>query len=160
MALPQNIVRNQFVSPPRAYGPTGPVGQELVATVSPTAQVVALELVVNPPPYNWNNERGAAQQKGVTGQYITIFADGCDLGIVFADSIEKVTGGAAPDLSKRGTLSGSGTYQGATGVCHRIPSGQSLRVNPCVGVDKYMGVVASATGAMRMYQSNPANMGG
>lgn len=92
------------------------------------------------------------QQNGVTDNYITIFADGADIGIVCA--VNQLLANAV-SLTAKGSLSSTGGYQGATGVCHRIPSGDERRYYVQQGVDVWLGFIGSATGTMRLYQSNP-----
>lgn len=150
-----------FVSPPRAYGPTGPVGQEIVFPVTLSAEVVNLEIQTFGLKYDASqvqNEQGVGaptgQAIGLVGSYITIYADGADLGIIIGATIASVSGGAAPNLAAKGSLGATGVYTPATGTCHRIPAGQERRYLTQVGQDNFLGVVGSATGACRLYQSS------
>jgi len=157
MAFPVASRKHDFVNPPRNYGPTGPVGQVLVATVSPTAQYLNLQLVVNPPPFSLANSlQGQIRPNapGLTENFITIYADGFDLGVVVGISADDVSGAS---LTAKGTITASGTYQGATGVVWRIPSGSQERFLMQPGQDKFLGVVGSVTGTIRLYQSSPDN---
>lgn len=158
--FPRAVHMDSFVSAPQAWatGATGPMGQVMAARVSPVAQTVNLELVVNPPMPNraTTNTQGVTQ-KGVLENFITIYADGADLYIVFSRDAAKV---ASPSPTAFGTITGSGTYQGVTGACWIVKNGESMRLVPRQGQDKYMGVAASATGAIRMYMSNPSTGGG
>lgn len=158
--FPRAVHMDHFVTPPRAYvaGGTGPAGQVLATLVSPVAQVVNLELVVNPhvPDLSTSNSTGVTQ-KGVTGNFVEIFADGADLYIIVGASIARVQ---SPSPTGYGTLTASGTYNGVTGACWKVPNGTSIKFVPQYQQDKYMGVIASATGAMRMAQVNPSSGGG
>jgi len=133
----------------------------LAVTVSPTAQVINLQLLFDQA-YNAGFAFTSQQQaqniggpSGVTGNYVTIYADGSDLGVIVGVSLASVTGSNVPALATVGTLSNSGTYQGATGACHRVPSGKEERWLMQPGYDNFLGVVASATGTLRMYMSSP-----
>jgi len=155
MAFPEQSRKHDFVNPPRNYGPTGPVGQVLVATVSPTAQKINLQVVVNPPPFSLANSLGGQKPPGATGvvnNYVTIYADGCDLGVVVGVDSDAVSGAS---LTAKGTISATGSYVGATGTVYRIPSGSKERFLMQVGQDNWLGVVGSVTGTIRLYQSSP-----
>jgi len=158
--FPKQVRQFQYVTPPRQLSATG-VGQEMAVTVSSTAQVVNLQLLFDQA-YNAGFAQTSQQQaqniggpSGVTGNYITIYADGADLGIIVGVSLAAVTSPNSPALATVGTLSGSGTYQGATGACHRIPSGAERRYLVQAGYDNFLAVVGSVTGTMRLYQSSP-----
>ncbi len=114
---------------------------------------------MNPPPYDASNQvQGGNTAPGLTNNYVTIFADGVDLGVIVgltAASVSGTTG--APVLATVGSLSGSGTYQGATGTCYRIKSNTKERFLMQPTTDLFMGIVASATGTARIYQSSPDN---
>ena len=74
---------------------------------------------------------GGRQAGGIDGQFITIEADGADVGIVFGKAIADVTAGNAPSLTAVGTkCDASGIYTDAAGICFRIPSGQNISVRP------------------------------
>lgn len=165
MSIPTEIRKYQFVSPPRAYGPTGPVGQEIVVGTSPTPHYLDLSKLTYGLSYSTvspDAAQGAGSPpniaEGAIGNYITIYADGADVGIIVGATAASVSGGAAPVLSAVGTISGSGTYQGATGTCHRIPAGQERRYHTQLNRDSFLGYVGGASGTMRIYQSNPPGM--
>ena len=167
MSWPVSSRKHDFVSAPRAYGPTGGTGapgQVVAATVSPLPQVINLVLLTNSNRVYDASVDGLSNQirnGGVTNNYVTLFADGCDLGIIVGPSIAAVGGpqatGAAPVLATVGALTASGTYSQATGACWRIPSGTKERLLLQPGIDLFLGVVASATGTLRLYQSSPDN---
>lgn len=157
--LPKNIVKNQFYTPPRASNPTG-TGQEIVFPVAPnTAGVINLTVVPVIQPYNASASQ-TQERTGVVGHYVTIYADGVDIGVIFGVSLASVSSGGAPVLSAYGVASATGGYTGATGTCHRIPAGNERRYLLQEGVDLYMGYVGASgpTGAIRMYQSDPPNL--
>ena len=158
MTYPIANRKNQYYTPPRAYSPTG-VGQEVVVPVSAgSAGYINLQVLVQSSSQVYNATQAQLQQQnGVVGHYITIYADGVDIGIVVGLSAAAVSGGAAPNLSTHGTVSPTGAYQGATGVCHRIPAGQERRYLLQDTQDLYMGYIGASgpTGSMRIFQSSP-----
>lgn len=158
--FPRAVHMHDFVVGPQAWatGATGPQSQIMAARVSPVAQTIDLEYVVNPPlPNLASSNSSGVTQKGVTGNFVSIFADGADLYIVLSKTADKV---ASPSPTAFGTITGSGTYQGVTGACWVVKNGTEMRFVPRYGQDRYMGVAASATGAIRMYMSNPSTGGG
>ena len=164
MSWPVASRKHDFVSAPRAYGPTGgtgPAGQVVAATVSSVAQYINLKLVTNENRVYDASVDGLSGQNrngpGVVNNYVTLFADGADLGIILGPTVESVSAGAAPVLATKGSIGASGAYQSATGVCYRIPSGSKERLLLQPGIDLFLGVVASATGTLRLYQSSPDN---
>jgi hypothetical protein len=164
MSWPVASRKHDFVTAPRAYGPTGgtgPAGQVVAALVSPVAQYLNLKLVTNENRVYDASVDGLAGQNrngpGVINNYVTLFADGCDLGIILGPTVASVADGAAPVLATKGSIGASGVYQSATGVCYRIPSGTKERLLLQPGIDLFLGVVASATGTLRLYQSSPDN---
>jgi hypothetical protein len=163
MAFPQASRKHDFVSAPRAYGPTGGTGapgQVVAATVSPSPQYINLQLLTNANRVYDASVDGLSNQVrngGLTNNYITLFADGCDLGIIVGPSVASVASGAAPVLATVGSIGASGVYNAATGACYRIPSGTKERILLQPGLDLFLGVVASATGTLRLYQSSPDN---
>ncbi len=168
--------QNQNVSPPRAYGPTGPVGQVVDIPVSATAQYLDLGALTfgliygagdGPPPYSSQGagatpgSSSGAGGPGVKGYYITIYADGTDIGIILGATAASVSGGGAPVMNQTGSVGGTGIYAGATGTCYRIPAGQERRYKLQVGLDNYLGFIGAGTpgvtGTIRIYQSTPTN---
>jgi hypothetical protein len=133
-------------------------------TVSAVAQVLDLRTVVNVPPYDASQAQAqggtnspAGAPRGAVGHFLTIHADGADVGIVVGLSAALVSGGAAPNLAAVGSVDGSGNYTAATGTCYRVPNGQVRRFRLQNTEDHFMGVVAGATGTMRFYVSSPPN---
>jgi hypothetical protein len=51
-----------------------------------------------------------------------------------------------------------GQYTGGTGTCIQLPVGQYLRLHTQPGIDNWIGYVASATGQLLVWQSNPAGL--
>jgi hypothetical protein len=127
------------------------VGEEVVFGVSTTPVTINLKVLVQTP-YDASQEQ-SSQPAGVLDNYITIFADGADIGIVVG--ISQLLVGTV-SLSAQGTVSATGGYSGATGVCHRIPAGAERRYLMQNSQDNWLGVVGSATGTVRLFQSNPA----
>ena len=161
MGYPTEVRKFSFVSPPRAYGPTGPVGQSIVTQVTPTAKYINLELTTLGLKFDSNDTQkcqGAGappgQPVGLTGCYVTIYADGADIGIIVGATAASVSSSNAPSLSAVGTVGATGVYAGTTGTCHRIPSGTERRYLMQIGQDNFLGLVGSATGIARIHQSS------
>jgi hypothetical protein len=176
----------QFVNitPPRA-AQLGVPGGPVILSVGPVAGVLALgSIYPQPPPATIVStvtaDSGLAspttgigmyapssnfsmQTNGVIGQYITIEADGTDIGIICGVQLADVsnnlaTGGAnnAPDFSIIGSVSATGVYTAAAQSCFRILDGTSVRFRPATTQDQYLGFVGAQSGTMRIYQStNP-----
>ena len=182
MSYPQASRQYHYVTAPRAYNATGPNGQVVVAAVSASGSVVDLSLLTfSLPPNLIAAQSSGLLGPGVTNDYITIEADGQDLGIIVGPTLASVTGGSKPVLTTYGALSATGTYQGAAGTCFRVPAGTSVRriplpppanvpgtgngptgpnyQNPVFGGDRYLGLCAPSgqTGIARIYQSSPDN---
>jgi hypothetical protein len=147
--LPLSAKQNLFVSPPRVAG----IGQILTVATSATAGVVSLAVLFNPV-YNITSAQ-ANVTAGVTGNYITIFADTADVGVLFGTTVGSVTGANVPVLATVGTVSGVGVYTPAVGSCYRIPAGQERRYLVQATEDLFLGFVGSTTGVMRLFQSSP-----
>jgi hypothetical protein len=159
MTFPLANRQFEYITPPRAFGPTGPVGQVAAFVVSSAGAVVDLSKLLFGLPYDVSRA-SSAQINGVVGSYITIEADGADLGVITGPtqgSVSSTTG--LPALGVVGAMSGSGTYTQATGTCFRIPNTTSIHVLPQVGQDTFLGLCAPSglTGIARIYQSSPAN---
>jgi hypothetical protein len=171
MAFPQASRQRHFETSPRAYGPTGPMGQVAVAAVGGAGIVIDLALLTFNTPQTLETADGSALVgPGVLKSYITIEADGQDLGLIVGPSIASVSGSAFPNLLQVGSFSATGTYSGATGTCYRVFAGDSIRIIPQPGPsngvptgvyqgDRYLGVAAPSgmTGTVRLYQSSPTN---
>ena len=179
MGFPIANRQYEFVSPPRAYGPTGPVGQEIVLYVSAAgAQTLNLVATTFGEAYSGSDSHlqqgmGAppGQPKGLVGSYVTIYADGQDIGIIFGSTGASVTGSNAPSLTAVGSLNTNpaatgtiyqgqtGTYVGVAGTCHRIPAGTERRYLTQTSQDHWLGFIGASgpTGTVRIFQSSPAN---
>lgn len=158
--FPRGVAANNLVTSPRAWNPavgtgpqggTGPAGQLLVATVSPVAQYLNLELIVNPPRQEAFSLGNSKTSKGVTGNFIQVHAEGADVYIVVGKTVAEVSGMSG---GTRGVIGASGTYVGATGTTWRIPQNTTYKFAPSPGQDVIMGVAASATGTLRLYMAN------
>lgn len=153
--MPEGIQVKQYVyvTPPRAHQSPLQVGEVVAFAVSAVAAYLEMDNLLQQPV---GTITPAQQKKGVLDNFVTIFADAADLGIVFGPSAASVSAGNAPVLATVGTVSGAGAYTAAAGTCFRIPAGQSARFHLQRGVDAFMGYVASAAGTCRLYQSSPA----
>ena len=125
-----------------------------------TTVAIGLDLasIGGPSPGNPENAKVNAQDPAVQGllnAYVTIYADGADVGIIASDTLAKVTGANAPSLSAAGTVNaGTGAYTPAVGECYRIPAGQSRDMRPTAAT-RYVGLVGSASGNVRFSLSSP-----
>jgi hypothetical protein len=162
-ALAQSLI----TTPPRGYQPSGgPFGQEVVFLPGMSAVFVDLRSLTFGVTYdptaavsNAGTGAPAAGPVGAVGSYLTIEADGCDLGIVTGLTQASVTVSNAPNLATAGIVAGDGTYIGFGSCCHRIFNGTERRYRLQVGQDNFLGVVASnGTGLCRMYVSSEAGL--
>ena len=140
------------ICPPRASNKGQVGGMVAVAVTTGTGVIDLTKLLAQAKNLATN---GGRQAGGVVGQFITIEADGADVGIVFGKAIADVTGGNAPSLTAVGTVDASGIYTDAAGICFRIPSGQNISVRPQLKTDLFLGFVGSAAGFLRIFQSSP-----
>lgn len=162
----------QFVAAPRSQGelivnpPPGATtygtGEGLVAVVaaSLTPQAMALMTLFSSPIATNNawaqGQLPTGEPLGLLDAYVTIYADGVDFGVVFGETLGIVLGVNSPSLTAVGTLDSSGNYTAAGTECWRIPAGTERRILLALGIDKFLGFVASATGGyLRLYQSSP-----
>jgi hypothetical protein len=161
-----DVRKSLWISPPRAYGATGPNGQVMVIPVSATAGYIQLNTATFGQSYSMgtsmlvtgtNAPSGAPQ--GLMGCEISFYADGADVGIITGSTLASVTGGNVPVLATAGSITG-GVYTGAAGTCWRILQSTSIRVMTQVGTDLYLAFVGSGTGNLRLYQSSPVGLDG
>jgi hypothetical protein len=148
-----------FVSAPRAK--SSEPGHVAVLAVSGTQEVLDLS-TLGDPAYDGSNANTAQIPGGAINQYITLYADGADVGIIFGAAKADVTGANKPVLATTGTVDGNGVYSPAAGTCFVVKSGTYLRIfarglSQASRPDRFMGIVGSGAGKLRIYQSNPAN---
>lgn len=141
-----------FVSPPRAFAALGAPGQAVAFAVSAVATYVDLSAGFSQAAKDL--QQSGQDPKSPTRNYLTVSADGVDLGVIFGPTAASVTGGNVPVIATVGTLA-AGVYTGAAGTCFKIPNGTSVRFLPQPGVDLFLGIVASGNGTCRLYQSSP-----
>ncbi len=133
-----------------------------VAVVPVTTSAIGLDLasIGGPSPGNPENAAVNANDpaaQGLLNAYITLYADTADVGLIASDMFAKVTGAAAPVLANAGSVnSSSGAYTPniSAGECIRILAGTSIRVRPTVAT-RYLGLVGSTTGKLRISLSSP-----
>ena len=157
--MPESLVARKFfnVTPPRAYASApGPIGEPVVLAVSGTPGALDLRSFSQPA---YNIQQASTQNRqGAVGNYLNLYAETADLGLIFGVSFASVTGANAPVLATVGTVSGvTGVYTSAVGVCIRIPAGTIYEFVPQEGVDLFMGFVGSVAGIVRLWQSSPSN---
>jgi L-cysteine desulfidase len=111
--------------------------------VTTTAIAVDLRLVGNQTP----NMAAATGKVGTQQRFVTIYADGADLGVIFGPTSASVSGANVPALATVGT--------NVAGVCARIPVGQERSYYVMAGTDVWVGVVGSAAGSVRITPSSP-----
>lgn len=156
-SMPLALRKANFYSPPRVNGATGNVAAITVSAAAGSLDVRSLSCGPSATQGQYNAAQTQQGFQGAMDQYITIFADGADLYVVFGPSQASVTGGNAPVVATVGSVSGAGVYTDAAGTAWKIPNGQSLRVLPQLNQDAFMGFVASGAGTMRIFQSSPPN---
>jgi hypothetical protein len=149
-----------YLSPPRAFGAAGPPGQVMVIPVTTAAAYLSLsgstfgvQYAAGLPQNVTGVNAPAGAPQGLMGVYITIFADGADLGIIVGSTAALVSAGNAPVLANAGSVT-AGVYTGTAGTCHRIISGTERRYLTQIGQDIFLGYVGSTTGNMRIFQSS------
>ena len=84
--------------------------------------------------------------KGMPGHYMSIFADGADVYVLFGATQASVTGGNAPVIATTGS--------NAAGCCVKSPNGQERQIRPAVGIHNWMGYIASGAGTARVWRSS------
>jgi hypothetical protein len=165
------IRKYQYISAPRTQGlsittssgTSYGVGSGLVAVLNVTMapQMVALQLLFAPPA-NAADAMAAPDASGLPpgclGSYLSLEADGVDVGVVFGPTAASVQGSNSPSLAAAGTVNSLGVYKANGAECWRLYGS----VSPTRGfllaplVDAYMGFVGSAnSGFLRFYQSCP-----
>jgi hypothetical protein len=170
MSQSQATRQFHFVTVPRAHGASGPTGQVAVFQVGTAGKVLDLTKLTFGEVTDLQQAMTAnLLGPGVEQDYITIEADGQDLGIVFGPTLASVTGANVPSLTAYGSVDGNGIYTGVSGTCFRLFASNAIRVIPCNGPtpaasalkpnvyqgDQFMGLVMGATGTVRIYQSSP-----
>lgn len=88
----------------------------------------------------------ALNPRGFVGEWVDIFADGVDLGVISGQTSGAVSGANAPALATNGNA-------GSAGVCMRIPSG-TFRPYYILPDDRFWGIVASGNGQARIVASS------
>lgn len=150
--LPVPARKNLAVTPPRAYAASGGQGQVAAFSVSASATYINLQLGISQGATNLAVSGGSPLTP--TRNYLTVYADTADLGVIFGATAAAVSGGNAPAIATVGTLS-AGAYTPGAGTCFLIPKGTSQRFLLMAGVDLFLGVVGSGAGTCRLYQSSP-----
>ena len=132
MGYPVEVRKYAYVSPPRAYGSLGPVGQVAVLPVSTTAHVVELDTMAFGLTYaagsadgSQSPQAGIDKASGVMGNYITLYADGADVGVAFASNAFAVSGSNVVALATAGSVSALTTVTSSTGAPTTTPAGSS-----------------------------------
>lgn len=149
--LPVPARKTLAVTPPRAFASAGAPGQAAAFAVSGTATYIDLSKGISQAALNL--AQSGQDPKSPTRNCVTVVAD-VDLGVIFGSTAASVSGANAPALATVGTLS-SGAYTGAAGTAFYIPAKTPMRFLLQPGVDLVMGVVGSASGTCRLYQSSP-----
>ncbi|AKU93369.1 hypothetical protein AKJ09_11515 [Labilithrix luteola] len=152
MPAPVASRKIDFVSAPRAFAAAGVPGQVAVIAVSAAATYIDLTRGISQA--KKDPQVSGQDPKSLTRNYLTIEADTADLGVVFGATSALVSGGNAPSLTASGTVA-SGVYTGAAGTCYVIKAGTKERFLLQASVDNFLGLVGSAAGNARIYQSSP-----
>ena len=164
-----------FDSPPRSVGwsvtdatntnapansvTTYGVGSGLVAVLAVSASpiILAMQPLFAPPAHQgdaWSQPDNTGVAKGVTDCYVTVFADGVDVGISCGLTASMVGGAYAPSLAAKGTVDSNGIYTANGGECWKVLAGTKERMLT-TQLDLFMGIVGSGAGFVRIYQSSP-----
>lgn len=144
---------NLAPTPPRAVAQGA--GEVCALAISAVAIFVDASTLPPPPaPSQADASKLPGQQLGIIGKYVTIEVDvGADVGIVFGPTLASVNT-TPPALATVGTLTAQ-AYTPVAGVCWRLKATDPpLRVYCQPGEDLFIGLVGSAAGVVRMYQSS------
>ena len=112
-------------------------------TVSAVAGSVDLTTIGPQTEPDGNTKR---RDPGMSGHYMSIYADGVDVYVLFGKDSASVTGSNAPVIATTGS--------NAAGCCIKIPNGQERQLRPSVGIHRFMGYIASGNGTMRVWRSS------
>ena len=126
MGYPSEVRKFSFVSPPRAYGAAGPVGQVVSLATSTTPSYIDLQtltfgLIYDPADTQKTQGAGAPPgiPNGVVGAYLSIYADAADVGVIFGPTLNSVlTSASATKTGTHGSIAtasaGSAVFTDAT----------------------------------------------
>lgn len=124
---------------PGGIGPTTAMSAQQTNPAIPTAPSSALsgpttsvQPLINPP--------------GFVGHWVKLVADGADVGFITGPTSASVSGANAPTLATTGGATVAGT-------CDRIFAGTTWQFL-VKGDDRYLGVVGSAGGSLRIVQTS------
>lgn len=154
MSLPVASRKADFQSPPRAFQASGPEGQVAALAVSTTAIAVDLTQGFSQGPYDGTK----GSYKGPvspTQNYLAVISS-VDVGIIFGPTLASVTAGNVPAIATTGTLS-SNAYVGTAGTCFVIPAGTGMKFLLQQNLDKFVGIVGSGVGVVRLCQISPSD---
>ena len=147
--------KNFFFTGPRSSGLALP-GSLAVIAVTTGASYINLSLLYagsgNP------TTPSGSQIQGALNQFISVYADTANVGIVLGVTAAQVSGSSAPSLTGAGSVS-SGVYTPVANntECWVIPAGTFVRFSPMLTQDLFMGFVGSTNGYIRIYQSSASN---
>lgn len=148
---------------PRGNNSPGPQGQVVTLTlVAGIPQVIDLtklyfDLIhnVTAPDTTAGSGAPAGGPQGAVGGFLSIFADGTDVGWITGQTIASVSGGKAPNLGNTGAVDGNGVYTNIDGSCWRQVAGLvESRKRLQVGQDNFLGLVGVGAGIVRVYVSS------
>ncbi|HEY6783598.1 MAG TPA: hypothetical protein VI159_01530 [Gemmatimonadales bacterium] len=127
-----------FITPPRA----GQITALAVTTVAASASLLTMGNQTA------NQANANTLNIGLPGHYITLYADGGDVYILFGPDQASVSSGNAPSPTATGA--------NATGACFVIPTGVAMNVRPESNVDQWIGYVTkTGTATLRIAQTSP-----
>lgn len=168
MGLYERAVSQSLLpTPPRAYGQpgSGPFGQVVVFAISTTPVVVDLRslnfgVFYDPTAADTAVGAGAPVKAaaGAVGSFLSLYADGADIGYISGPTLASVTNANVPVLSTTGTLTSSGLYQAAAAVCYRLSSGQERRFRLVVTQDNFLAIVGAGNGIVRLFISSEPSL--
>jgi hypothetical protein len=145
-----------YQSPPRSNQNTKTVGS--VVTLATSAVAISVNLALLLAQVFNQTDASLRQPAGVLGNdgnFLSIFADTTDIGLIFGETQALVTGANAPVLATVDTVNGSGVVTAVAGVCYRIPAGKEERYHLQPNKDLWVAIVATGAGLVRLFQSNP-----
>lgn len=152
MSLPVASRKADFQTPPRAFEADGHEGQVAVLAVTTTA--IAVDLTQGFSQAAYDRTRGK-DPKSPSNNYLAIISD-VAVGVIFGPTLASVTSGNVPAIATTGSLS-SNVYVGVAKTCWLIPASTGMKFLLQPALDKFIGIVGSGNGVVRLYQISPSD---
>jgi len=143
--------------------PNPNTGPGLVAVISLTTTAIQLNLsaLFQSPTPNLYDASQKVRSQILFAAFSLAMDTGADCGVISGPTQALVSGANVPLLTSSGTVSGAGVYTVAGKECWRIVGGAPpqrfvAQFDPTNKIgDNWLGLVGSAAGLLRIYQSSP-----